>query len=202
MDNIWTIVPAAGASVRMGEPKLLLPYNGKTILETVISTAAEVTGLQIMVVLDPRQEEILRLVKNIPAPYTCNPDPSRGMLSSIICGIDAIPASAGAFFLFLGDQPQVQAEVACRLKEAWMNQPGGIFMPVTGGKRGHPVLISTRFRENIRNLPPEEGLKGLMRRHPEEIRELEMDTPEILRDIDTPSDYLYELEWIDKKIYK
>lgn len=183
----------------MGEPKLLLPFNGKTILETVVDTAAEVTGQQIMVVLDGRQQEIFELVQKLPVFFTINPDPSRGMLSSVICGIEALPSSVDAFFLFLGDQPQVKADVAGRLKESWMIRAGGIFIPVTGGRRGHPVLISTLFREEIRNLPPEEGLKTLMRRHPEAIRELAMDRPEILRDIDTPSDYLYEIDLTDKK---
>lgn len=202
MDNIWTILLAAGASVRMGEPKLLLPYGAKTILETVASAATEVTGEQVMVVLDERQEDIRRKVQELQLSYTFNPDPSRGMLSSVICGLDALPENAAAFFLFLGDQPQVQAKVAQNLKAAWLANPGGILLPVYGGKRGHPVLISTRYKEEIKGLSPDNGLKGLMLRHPGETREVECGAPEILRDIDTPADYRFETGLINHQEQK
>jgi molybdenum cofactor cytidylyltransferase len=197
MDNIWTIVLAAGASERMGQPKMLLPFDGKNILGKVVDTAVEVTGAQVVVVLDERQEEILINVRELFVSFTFNPDPSQGMLSSVISGLNALPETTTAFFLFLGDQPQIQAKVAQNLKESWMKDPGGILIPVYGGKRGHPVLISIRYQEEIKNLPAEYGLKGLMLRHPGEIRELECGAPEILRDIDTPADYRYETGLID-----
>ncbi len=36
MGNIWAVILAAGESKRMGFPKMLLPFNGITMLENVI----------------------------------------------------------------------------------------------------------------------------------------------------------------------
>jgi molybdenum cofactor cytidylyltransferase len=69
----------------------------------------------------------------------------------------------------------------------------GIILPTYRGKRGHPVLIDSRFRDEIFSLDPQKGLRVLMHIHPEEIRAMEVDNPNILRDIDNVEDYKIEI---------
>jgi molybdenum cofactor cytidylyltransferase len=189
MDNIWAIILAAGASTRMKQQKLLLPFGGKTIIETVTQKAMSVAGNQVVVVLGADREEVKRQIGQPGLKYVVNENYTDGMLSSVICGFRALPESAGAALLFLGDQPQVPEGIAERLIEFQKTSGKGIVLPVFQGRRGHPVLIDTRYAPEIEKLDPTKGLKMLMVNNNHDVSEVEFEDSAILKDIDTPEDY-------------
>jgi molybdenum cofactor cytidylyltransferase len=115
------------------------------------------------------------------------------MLSSVISGFGALPDEVKAALIFLGDQPQIPSQAAKLVIESWRQTGKGIVIPVFNGKRGHPVLIETRFKTEIENLDPEKGLRTLSEKFKHEVMEVECGIPEILRDIDTPEDYEIEI---------
>lgn len=193
MNEVWAIILAAGSSTRMKKQKLLLPFNGKNIIETVIENAVHAVESNIMVVLGSNKEEILEKIKHSPVSYCINENYRNGMLSSAICGFHALPGTAKAALIFLGDQPQIPSSIALNVLEAWKRSVKGIIVPVYRGRRGHPVLIETRFIPEIENLDQNRGLKQLMEKFPEEIFEINCISPEILRDIDTPEEYKLEI---------
>ena len=193
MDNVWAIVLAAGASTRMKKQKLLLPFNGKTIIETVIQNIMPVLGENILVVLGSHRDEIIEQISKLPVKTCVNENFPDGMLSSVICGFRALPENAGAALVFLGDQPQIPAEVTRLVLEKWQQSDKGIIIPVNNGKRGHPVLIETKYKTEIERLEPEKGLRQLMGKFKNDVMEVECSKPEILRDIDTPEDYISEI---------
>ncbi len=195
MKEVWAIILAAGASTRMKRQKLLLPYNGKTIIETVVENAARLVNSNIMVVLGSHREQILEQIVNYQVNVCVNENYMDGMLSSAICGFRALPASAKAALIFLGDQPQIPSHVAGLVIETWLQSKKGIVMPVFNGRRGHPVLIETRYKTEIEKLDPNKGLRTLSEIFKDDVIEVECDVPEILRDIDTPEEY----EEISKK---
>lgn len=195
MKEVWAIILAAGASTRMKRQKLLLPYNGKTIIETVVENAARSVNSNIMVVLGSHREQILEQIVNYQVNVCVNENYMDGMLSSAICGFRALPASAKAALIFLGDQPQIPSHVAGLVIETWLQSKKGIVMPVFNGRRGHPVLIETRYKTEIEKLDPNKGLRTLSEIFKDDVIEVECDVPEILRDIDTPEEY----EEISKK---
>ncbi len=84
------------------------------------------------------------------------------MLSSAICGIHALPETAEAFLIFLGDQPQIPSSVSKLVIEAWEKSGKSIIVPVYQNRRGHPVLIETRFIPEIEKLDQNRGLKQLL----------------------------------------
>jgi molybdenum cofactor cytidylyltransferase len=193
MDNVWAIVLAAGASTRMKKQKLLLPFNGKTIIETVIQNIMPVLGKNILVVLGSHREKISEQINKLPVKTCVNENFTEGMLSSVICGFRALPENAEAALVFLGDQPQIPAEVTRLVLENWKQSDKGIIIPVTRGKRGHPVLIETKYKTEIERLEPDKGLRQLMEIFKNDVMETECSKPEILRDIDTPEDYISEI---------
>ncbi len=65
----------------------------------------------------------------------------------------------------------------------------GIVIPTFQGRRGHPILVDLKFRAEVLAIDPAEGLRRLMRAHPEDIGEVEAGDANILRDLDTPEDY-------------
>jgi molybdenum cofactor cytidylyltransferase len=68
-----------------------------------------------------------------------------------------------------------------------------IVVPMYQGKRGHPLLFSMRYRDEILTCFDEVGLRGLLHAHPDDILELSVSTPTILSDMDHPDDYRREL---------
>ena len=193
MSDIWAIILAAGSSTRMKKQKLLLPFHGKTIIETVIYNAKQVVGGNVMVVLGANRSEISEQIASYDIHTTINENHLSGMLSSAICGFEAIPEKAKAAIIFLGDQPQIPHTVAEQVLYAWKKSHKGIVVPIFKKRRGHPVLIETRFFPEIENLDQNRGLKQLLERHPEEILEVDCSMQEILRDIDTPEEYATEI---------
>jgi molybdenum cofactor cytidylyltransferase len=196
MNEVWAIILAAGASTRMKRQKLLLPYNGKTIIQTVVENAARSVNSNILVVLGSHREQIQEQIVNYQVKFCVNENYLDGMLSSAICGFMALPASANAALVFLGDQPQIPSHIAGLVIETWLQSKKGIIMPTFNSRRGHPVLIETRYKSEIEKLDPSKGLRTLSEIFKEDVTEVECDIAEILRDIDTPEEY----EEISKKM--
>ena len=192
-ESVCAIILAAGASTRMKTQKLLLPFNGKTIIETVVDNALKVTD-KVVVVLGSHKEQVAEKLAGRNISIAGNENYLKGMLSSVICGFNAIPAKTKAALLFLGDQPHIPYAAAELVVSKWRNSEKGIVIPTFNEKRGHPVLIETRFRNEIENLDPEKGLRQLMEIRKNDILEVDCPYPEILRDIDTPEEYEKEIK--------
>ncbi len=186
---IWALVLAAGESKRMGRSKQLLPFGKKTILETVIDHITQSSVDETLVVLGAHREKIEDVIKNLHVKSVYNPDFKEGMLSSVQRGFASLPDKADAVLVFLGDQPRIPSSVIDKIINAYRSSGKGIVLPAFDNKRGHPVLISTKYRKEIALLNPQIGLRNLIHNHPEDILEVQIDSSSILEDIDTPDDY-------------
>jgi molybdenum cofactor cytidylyltransferase len=192
MNKIWGIILAAGSSTRMKKQKLLLPFKGKTIIETVIDNIIPALHKNIVVVLGANRNEISKEISNFQVKLVENQNHLSGMLSSVICGVNSVPESSKAVLVYLGDQPQIETNVTFKVIDAYTKSGKGIVIPVFKGKRGHPVLVDMKYRSEIKQLDPEKGLRQLMEKFSADVHETECGRPEILRDIDTPQDYYFE----------
>jgi len=191
---IWAMILAAGESKRMGKPKLLLPYGEKTIIETIVETVVSSNVENTLIILGSDREKIEEKIKNSPVKIVYNRDFRSGMLSSVQCGFKAVPEETRAVLVVLGDQPKISADVINKLIDAYKSTGKGIVLPVYKKERGHPVLIDVKYGEEVENLSHEVGLRGTVYNHPEDILEVDIETPSIFQDIDDESDYKRELE--------
>ncbi|MGA1977882.1 MAG: nucleotidyltransferase family protein [Bacteroidales bacterium] len=190
MDEIWVIILAAGESVRMKVPKMLLPFGGTTVIETVIRNALDSEADNIAVVLGSGKEDILKLIENMPVKCCINDNYKEGMLSSIKHGFSFLPVHFRAALVMPGDQPMVGPDVINMLISAYRASGKGIVIPAFSGKRGHPVLIDRKYRPEIEALRNGSTLRHLIHDHGFDILDIKIDTPDILNDIDTFDDYL------------
>ena len=186
---IWALVLAAGESRRMGTQKLLLPYRDTTVIEAVVRAALDSSVDETLVVLGADREAIHAALKSYPVTFAVNEDFRRGMLSSIQVGFEALPGGAEAAVLMLGDQPAVAPGTIDELVLAYRESRKGIYLPVYGGRRGHPILVDTGCRSEILGLDPEVGLRQLIQAHPEDVVEVAVAEPLAPEDMDTPGDY-------------
>lgn len=193
MDNIWAIILAAGESKRMKTPKMLLLLDDKTMIEKVAGNVAESEINKIMIVTGAYREDIMKVTGHIPLMYCYNDNYKQGMLSSVKCGFRALPATTEAVLVFPGDQPGITSEVINLIIASYRQTKKGIILPVYRGKRGHPVLIDIKYRDEIEKLNQEDGLKSLSHSFPDDVLEVKTGTPAVLKDIDTYEDYINEI---------
>lgn len=187
------MILAAGESRRMGRQKLLLPFKGKTIIETVIKKVIRSKAEKILVVIGSEKEKMEKKISDYPVKIAYNPDFRSGMLSSLQRGFKALPKNAEAVLIVLGDQPALSSAVINKIIDAYKKTKKGIVLPVYRGERGHPVLIDVKYRQEVARLDPDIGLRQLVYDQREDILEVKVTTPTILRDIDDERDYRKEL---------
>lgn len=194
MNQVWSIVLAAGLSTRMGTQKLLLPFEGKTIIEKVIENIRLSEIENVVVVLGSDADAVSAVLKSASVHLVVNEKFRDGMHASVIAGVKAVPEDAKAVLVFLGDQPLISSKVVGSVVESWKSSGKGIVIPLFEGRRGHPPLYDLKYRHELENLDPEKGLRAVAGKFPEDIFEVETFCAEIVRDIDTPSDYQNELK--------
>ena len=199
---------AAGASSRMGAPKALLRYppgpEGEPLVRRVARALIGGGASSVLVVGGPDEtgQEIASAVADLEAVSTViNPEPGRGMLSSVQTGVRqamalprrgpcAPPTTPAAFLVCPCDLPQLTAAHVAPLLEAWDGEETAIVVPTFGGKRGHPTLFGGKWASEVLTLDPRKyGLNALLKRHAGRLREVPLPDDAILRDADTPSEW-------------
>ena len=187
--EIWAIILAAGESVRMNGPKLILPFGKTTILGSVIESIEKSEIEQIMVVLGSWKKEIESVIMDYSVNSCYNKEFKSGMLSSVICGLGALPVNTEAAMIFPGDQPGISPAVITSMLRAMNEKENGIIIAVHNGRRGHPILIRKKLFKEVGKLNKNIGLRELLSKFQDEICEVVTDEKEILHDIDTLEDY-------------
>lgn len=189
------VLPAAGASRRMGRPKLLLPFNGGPLVAGVVNALLGSGVEEIVLVTAPEDEDLRGWARRSGIESAVNPDPGRGMLSSIREGIGALGgaeelARRGATLLVSpADLPNLQVETVIELLRRMRESGAPIAEPVFHGQRGHPLAIAPRLIPEIETLDLDVGLRQLRNRHEAELLEVPVEDAGVVQDVDTPEEY-------------
>ena len=187
------VILGAGASSRMGQPKLLLPWAETTIVGHVIAQWRKLHAGQISVVCgadDRRLQQELDRVGNPRKDRIVNPAPERGMMSSIRCaaGWTGWDARLTHWAIALGDQPHLQIATLRAATGFAALHPGCICQPSRNGRPRHPVFLpAASFRELVS--AAEENLKEFLHARAESRRMIELDDTGLDLDLDEPADY-------------
>jgi molybdenum cofactor cytidylyltransferase len=193
---ISSVILAAGLSTRMGRLKQLLPYGRHTVIEQVISVLLAASVDEVLVVIGHERTVLEAALAEWSVRAVFNPRYAEGeMLSSIQSGLRAIAADSQAALLAAGDMPAIEEAVIDQLIQAY--QAGGdrfVYIPSYQMRAGHPVLVPRSYWSAILSLPTGDNLRSLWRAESTRIKWVSVDTPSVLRDIDTPADYERELE--------
>jgi molybdenum cofactor cytidylyltransferase len=183
------IVTAAGSAERFGGKKLLTLIDGEPLLDHTIRAVLDggVTEVIVVVGKDARAE-LERDVNAMLDPRVRaveNPDPSRGMFSSIQEGV--AQAQGDAILVMPGDMPFVSPETVRAVIAACERKPS-IVSPRYRGKRGHPVALPASLRDEIREASPSATLHDVIHAHMDMRVDVDVDDRGIVRDVDRPED--------------
>lgn len=187
--TIVAIILAAGYSSRMGAFKPLLPFGETTVLERSIALFRAAGIADIRVVIGHRADELLPLLARLEVRPLFNGHYAQGMFSSVLAAAASLEAEDEAFLLLPVDFPLLQPESVATLLRAWQRGVGKILYPTCRGRRGHPPLLATSYREAILAWPGHGGLRALLQQYQEDAMNIETGDEGILLDMDTPEDY-------------
>ncbi len=190
---ICAIVLAAGESRRMGSQKLLLSFAQTTVIGHILDQLSASCIDEVFVVLGHDADKVKQEISSRDVVVVENPDYKEGMLSSVRSGLKALPETCQGVMIVLGDQPSITTEIAGKTIKAFKSRKRGIVVPVHDGKRGHPMVFSSAYRNEILSSYDDVGLRGLLRAHADDVFELEVMSRSVLKDMDTPEDYQREL---------
>lgn len=190
---IAAIVPAAGMSTRMGGVnKLLLTFRGKALIEHAVDTLLSSEVDEIIVVLGYEAEKVKEKLKGKRVRVVENSSYHEGMGTSIRAGLAAVPPEASAIMIYLADQPLLEPDDLNRLIRAFAeakDKNKSIVVPFFRGQRGNPVILDSCYKEAILEIVGDMGCKHVIKRNPDRVLVVEMETDHVLRDIDRIEDY-------------
>lgn len=200
----FAIVPAAGHSRRMGQAKLLLPWQGATVIEHVLTAWLASAVERIAIVVRPDDDPLRAVCESVArasggerldvvVPAHAPPE----MKVSIQLGLQRVrrtqrPHGSDCWLLAPADMPRLDREVIDRLLQAHAaraaaDSSAAILVPTFAGRRGHPVLFPWPLADAVDRLADDEGVNGLLRR--KAVQEIPCGQSAILDDLDTPDDF-------------
>jgi len=186
---ICALVLAAGRARRMGAQKLLLPIGDRPAIARIVDEVLAGPVAEVVVVVGTDGGRIADALAGRRVTLVANPDPAGEMLSSVRCGLRAMPEACTAALVVLGDQPSLTAGLVAALAGAHRATGRGLVVPTYRGRRGHPLLVAMRYREEVLRGYDDVGLRGLLRAHPQDVGEVETGVPGVVEDMDVPDDY-------------
>jgi molybdenum cofactor cytidylyltransferase len=188
--SIAVIILAAGRSARLGSPKQLLSYRGKTLLQHSIDTALESMASQILVVLGSKKDSIKKEIEQTQIFILENSSWESGMASSISCGItnlQIIAPETEAVILMVCDQPFVNAKLLNNLITKHKDSKQSIVASSYANTLGTPALFHKSLFVELLALQGESGAKSLIKKYSQQVGFVSFDQGSI--DIDTRENY-------------
>jgi len=173
----------------MGAFKALLPFGNSTVIETCVDHLDKAGAEEIVVVLGHRGDEVREQLKQRKLAFAFNADPDTPMSTSIARGIAQVSNRAGCVLITPADHPAVSSDTITQIIREW-KAGHALVQPEHQGRGGHPVLIDLHYREELQNLDPNHGLRGLFAQHRQEVLRLPVESPFVAQDMDTWDHYV------------
>lgn len=174
---------------------MLLPWGNVTVIEHVVSVFTQVGIDNILVVTGGAHEQVETVISGCKSKYPVESIYnekyiSGDMLTSIQCGLRHIAnKNIGAAMVGLGDQPQVQERSVRLLCETYSQTQSPLVVPSFQMRRGHPWLVARPLWQDLLDMTASQTPRDFLNTHTQDIKYVEMDTPNILADLDTPEEY-------------
>jgi molybdenum cofactor cytidylyltransferase len=180
------IVPAAGKAERFGGAKLVARMGDDVLLDRTLRSLLDGGIDRVVVVVSPDADlGAAHLLRDPRVSQVRNPDPARGMFSSIHAGLEG--ADGDPVVVLPGDMPFVSASSVAAVLAACV-RGRGIVVSTHNGKRGHPVAFPASIVQAILRAGPTSTLKAALAATGMAAIELAVDDAGVLRDVDVPSD--------------
>jgi len=184
---------AAGASARMGQPKLLLPVGGRPMVMRVLGECIGSELDKVVVVLGYQSERIAEALGglrfNPKVRLVVNPAYASGMSASIRAGLPVVEKDCDHVMIVLADMPFVRAGVINLLLHRSLSSGCVMGAVSVKGRRSHPVIFAREIYPALMALSGDAGARHLFQTHEKDACLVDLGDGYDDRDIDTPEDY-------------
>lgn len=195
--NLVALVPAAGASRRMGRPKLVLSLGRETVIERVVSALRQGGAGTVLVVAPPDSApgalELAAQARGRGALVVHCAAPTSDMRATFERGLTALwergLVPCDGLVLTPGDAPGLTPEIVRLVVDRFAEDPSRMIVPIQEGRRGHPVAFPWAIASQVPGLPSGVGVNALRQAHAERVVFVEVAGPGAFADLDTPEDY-------------
>jgi len=197
---ISLVILAAGLSRRFGRNKLLEKINGCAIIERVVRSATASKANEVIVVLGFEAQKIIKALKNFNCKFVFNERFCEGQSSSVKVGVKAVMNYAEAVIILPGDMALITPKPINMVIEEYHRSKSPIIVASYQGCLGHPILFDRSLFEEILFINEETmGLKAIVKKYKERLRKVEVNSPEILIDIDREEDLIRARQYLTYK---
>jgi molybdenum cofactor cytidylyltransferase len=173
----------------MGTPKALLRFQNETFLDRLIGLFSAVCD-PIIVVVGLHADKIRSgIQRGHDVLFAVNPDPDRGMLSSLQCGLALVPPDASAAMFLPVDHPHLEITTLETLAARFHADRAPVIVPTWAGEHGHPVCIARALVAELLALPPQAKASDVIHRHVSRTIYVEVSDRAVVTDVDDPSAY-------------
>lgn len=187
-NRIGAVILAAGYSSRMGSFKPGLQIGGKTVIARLIASFYD-AGIKDIVVVSGHNREVLKsLIKGFDVTESYNENFPKGMFTSIQAGVRKTDRTLRGFFLIPVDCPLLEAETIDLLVSN-IRDDSSFVVPCYRGKKGHPLYIPMKYRDEILSYDGTNGLKGITDKYDDQMIRIETGRESTVMDMDTPAAY-------------
>jgi len=183
------VILAAGQSTRLGQPKQLLPLNGRPLLQHVVSAACDSALDEVVVVVGALLEELRAVLHLGRARLVVNTRYADGQSTSLHRGLEVLDDDSEGVLFLLGDQPGVTSALVDRLVARYRAGDAAIVAPRFLDGLGNPVLFDRALWPELRQLSGDTGAREILRARRADVREVAVAAPR-LPDVDTWDDYV------------
>jgi len=183
--QLCILIPAAGASERLGQAKQLVYYKTGTLIQNAVNTAHSIAPREIIVVTGANAKAVQNAVQHKGVRWVHNPHWSTGMGSSIALGARSISPESIGVLILLCDQWRLQTSDLRLLAEKWLTQPERIVCAQVAGQNMPPVIFPASCFDRLRTLEGASGARSLLKDHPEILTPVRLENA--IFDLDTPS---------------
>jgi molybdenum cofactor cytidylyltransferase len=184
--RVTGLVLAAGGSRRLGQPKQLLPYRGRTLLDHVLDTARACSFGQLICAVGGGAEEVIAAVDMRGVEVVANRQYGAGCSSSIAAALSAIDPRSEVLVLLLGDQPLMRPRTVATLLEHRSGAPFAVCRYDDG--RGHPFAFGRPAFGELAAMHGDKAVWKLLERHADDVIEVPI-AGAVPIDVDTWADY-------------
>lgn len=184
---VTAIILAAGYSKRFGDEKLLVKLDDKPLISYVIEAVVNSDFGEIILVY--RNEIVKKTIENHNIKFIHNEMSYTGMSSSLRCGLKEAGVT-DAYMFINGDQPLISVNIIETLIRRFYEEKASIIVPRYNGKRGNPVIFSSKWKEELMNVTGDMGGRNIIKNNPNDVYYVDISKNICGIDIDTPEDYL------------
>lgn len=186
---ISLVVLAAGKSTRFGENKLLYRLGEKTVIERVVESTLGSQVDEVLLVLGYEAERLERRLSRTGCRLIYNTHFEEGQSSSVKVGIASVARDSEAALILPGDTALISSQIIDEVIEEYKRTRSPIVVATYQGRLGHPILFDKSLFQEIAQIGEEnQGLKAIVKKYRKQISKVDVDSPEVLLDLDTKED--------------